>query len=91
MKAEDKLRELVEALAEEGCDRERVMDWEARQIEEINRLRRYRDNSIRDMQAAELLPLGPVIAAERLGVAVSTVYKMTHRYRRLRSTVNTAA
>jgi hypothetical protein len=57
----------------------------------VGRFRARRDREIRDMQAAELLPLGPVVAAERLGVAVSTVYKMTHRHRRFRSTPEQAA
>jgi hypothetical protein len=91
MKPEDKLRELAEALEQEGCDREKVGDLEVLVIEQINRIRRQRDNAIRDMQAAELLPLGRMVAAERLGVAPSTVYKMTHRFRRARSTPEQAA
>lgn len=39
------------------------------------------DRRMRDAQAADLLPLGRVVAAERLGVAPSTVYKMAHRGR----------
>ena len=37
------------------------------------------DAAMADRQAAELLPLGRLIAAERLGKGVSTIYKMTHR------------
>lgn len=39
-KAEEKLRELVEALAEEGCDTNKTGQLEARLIGDINRLRR---------------------------------------------------
>ena len=36
----------------------------------------------RDSDAQRLLPLGRVVAAERLGVCESSVYKMAHRARR---------
>jgi len=54
--------------------------------EVIGRFRRRREREIMDRQAAELLPHGREVAAERLGVAPSTVYKMTHRHRRRVST-----
>lgn len=40
MKAEDKLREMAEALAEEGCDPIEVGELEAKLIEEIHRMRK---------------------------------------------------
>lgn len=68
-------------------------DWrlEMELGEAVGRFRARRDREIRDRQAAELLPLGRTVAAERLEVAPSTVYKMAHRHRRKRSTGNQAA
>ena len=57
----------------------------------VGKLRRKQEAAIRDREAAELLPLGRHVAAERLHVAQSTVYKMAHRYRRRFSTVEPAA
>ena len=57
----------------------------------VGKLRRRQEAAIRDREAAELLPLGRFVAAERLGVATSTVYKMTRRFRRRFSTVDPAA
>ncbi|WP_143014558.1 hypothetical protein [Pseudoxanthomonas sp. CF125] len=57
----------------------------------VGRYRRAHDAAMRDQQAAELLPLGRNVAAIRLGVAPSTVYKMCHRHRRNRSTPDEAA
>jgi hypothetical protein len=37
---------------------------------------------MRDKQAADLLPLGRQVAAERLGVAERTVYHMAHRHQK---------
>ena len=45
---------------------------------------RYRvahDKRMRDMEAARLLPLGPEVAAERLGVSRRNVYYMAERGR----------
>lgn len=57
----------------------------------VGRFRIAHEARMRDAQAADLLPLGRVIAAERLHVAPSTVYKMAHRHRRNRSTPDRAA
>jgi hypothetical protein len=57
----------------------------------VAKCREAHERRMRDAQAAELLPLGREVAAERLGVAPSTVYKMVHRFRRARSTVCPAA
>lgn len=57
----------------------------------VGRYRLAHEARMRDAQAADLLPLGRVIAAERLQVAPSTVYKMAHRHRRNRSTPDQAA
>jgi len=57
----------------------------------VGRYRAAHDQRMRDAEAAQLLPLGREVAAERLGVAPSTVYKMTHRHRRRFSTVEPAA
>lgn len=84
MKAEDKLRELTEALAEEGCDRDKAGDLEARIIMDINRLRRQRDQAIRDMQAASLLPEGAQVVVIRQGCHRSTAYRRAQRASRLK-------
>lgn len=57
----------------------------------VAKVREAHERRMRDAQAAELLPLGREIAAERLGVAQSTVYKMVHRFRRTHSTADQAA
>lgn len=57
----------------------------------VGRFRRKKDAAIRDMEAARLLPLGREVAALRLGVAPSTVYKMMHRHVRKLSTLKQPA
>lgn len=57
----------------------------------VGRYRRAFDRRQQDAEAARLLPLGREVAAERLHVAPSTVYKMTHRHRRRNSTVEQQA
>lgn len=81
--SDELLQQLIEKLAAEGCV---TGDFEAAVIGMVGRLRIARDRAIRDMEAARLLPLGREVAAERLHVAPSTVYKMTHRHRRRLST-----
>ena len=49
----------------------------------VGKYRAKFDKAMRDKRAADLLPLGRMVAAERLQVAPSTVYKMVHRFRRL--------
>lgn len=66
-------------------------DFEMALGELVGRVRMAFDRRMRDAQAAELLPLGRVVAARRLGVAESTVYKMNHRHRRRFSTPDEAA
>lgn len=83
-KAEEKMREFTEALAQEGCDRDKVGDLEARLIEDINRLRRQRDKAIQDMQAAELLPEGAQVVVIRQGCHRSTAYRRANRASRLK-------
>lgn len=83
----EKLQGLIESLAAEGIDSEALGDFEALVVERIGRMRSARDRAIRDREAARLLPLGREVAAERLHVAPSTVYKMLHRHRRRLSTV----
>jgi len=80
MKGDSELAALVAAV--DGDARLEVELGEA-----LGRFRRRREAEIRDREAAELLPLGREIAAERLGVVASTVYKMTHRHRRRVSTL----
>lgn len=75
------LRDYMEALAAEGLDRDRLGDIEADLVGRVGRLRIQRDRHIRDMEAADLLKHGRVVACEQLGVRPSTVYKMAHRHR----------
>lgn len=70
---------LCEVMAEQ-C--EAGGDFELDLGEIIGRYRKEHEKRMRDAQAAALLPLGRDIAAARLGVAVSTAYKMMHRHRR---------
>lgn len=51
-------------------------------VDFVERSRRKVEQDRRDNMAQRLLPLGPQQAADRLGVAVSTVYKMVHRARK---------
>lgn len=57
----------------------------------VGRYRIAHEARMRDAQAADLLCLGRTVAAERLKVAPSTVYKMAHRHRRKFSTPEQAA
>lgn len=63
------------------------LDFRASLDEMVAKVREAHERRMRDAQAAELLPLGREVAAERLHVAPSTIYKMTHRHRRRVSTV----
>lgn len=57
----------------------------------VGRYRVAHEKRMRDAQAADLLALGRSVAAERLEVAPSTVYKMAHRHRDRFSTAEQAA
>jgi hypothetical protein len=46
----------------------------------VAKCREAHERRMRDAQAAELLPLGPDVCVERLGVARRTVYYMAHRH-----------
>jgi hypothetical protein len=48
----------------------------------IGKYRAAHEKRMRDKQAADLLPLGRQVAAERLGVAERTVYHMAHRHQK---------
>jgi DNA-directed RNA polymerase specialized sigma24 family protein len=47
----------------------------------VERSRRTMDRERRENLAQALLPLGPEVAAERLGVCRATVYNLAHRFR----------
>jgi hypothetical protein len=49
----------------------------------VGRYRRAHDARMRDAEAARLLPLGPDVVADRLGVCRRTVYYMAERGRKL--------
>lgn len=65
-------------------------DFELALGELVGRFQEAHLRRMRDAQAADLLALGRTVAAERLGVRPSTVYKMAHRHRRF-STLDPAA
>lgn len=50
-------------------------------VDFVYRARDKVEKEKRDQQAQMLLPLGPAIAAARLGVCRSAVYKMAKRFR----------
>lgn len=77
---------LCEAMREWGAG----ADFELSLGDLVGRYRRAHEARMRDAQAAQLLPMGRQVAAERLGVAPSTVYKMAHRFRKF-STPDQAA
>jgi hypothetical protein len=79
--SDELLHQLIESLAAEGCATG-LDEFEVESVTRIGRMRIARDKAIRDMEAARLLPLGREVAASRLGVAPSTVYKMMHRHNR---------
>lgn len=60
----------------------RDLDFELALGQLVGRVRVAHERRMRDAEAARLLPLGREVAAERLGVAPSTVYKMFHRFRK---------
>lgn len=60
----------------------RDLDFELALGDMVGKIRVAHERRMRDAEAARLLPLGREVAAERLGVAPSTVYKMFHRFRK---------
>lgn len=88
MRSDELMMQLCEVLrAECGAG----PDFELSLGDLIGKYRRAHDLRMRDAQAAELLPLGRNVAAERLSVAPCTVYKMAHRHRDRFSTVAEAS
>ena len=88
MKSDEAMQQLCEAMRTEfGAD----VEFELSLGELVGRYRVAHERRMRDQQAAELLPLGREVAAQRLNVAPSTVYKMTHRHRARLSTLDPAA
>lgn len=83
MSAESILKDLSAALAAEGCDPERIGDFEAYCIGQFGRLRKQRDRDIRDMQIAQLIPEGPVAVMERFGCPKRTAFWRAARGRNL--------
>lgn len=80
MRASDEaMKKLCESLAAEiGAG----ADFEIELGEMVGKYREAFNRRMRDKAAADLLPYGRTIAAERLGVAPSTIYKMAHRSRK---------
>lgn len=67
------------------------MEFELMLGDLVGKFQHEHEKRMRDAQAADLLPLGRMVAAERLSVAPSTVYKMAHRHRERFSTPVQAA
>lgn len=87
-KSDEVMAALCEAmLAEFGAG----VEFEISLGDLVGRYRAEHDKRMRDAQAADLLPLGRMVAAERLKVAPSTVYKMVHRHLERFSTPERAA
>lgn len=86
-KADEAMTALCEAMREFGAG----PDFELSLGDLVGRYRRAHEARMRDAQAAELLPLGREVAAERLRVAERTVYKMAHRHRDRFCTLDPAA
>lgn len=57
-------------------------DFELELGDLIGQYRKAHERRMRDAQAAELLPLGPDVVCERLGVSRRTVYYMAERARK---------
>lgn len=74
---DEAMARLCEAMRDFGAG----VEFELSLGELVGRYRRAHEARMRDAQAAELLPLGREVAAERLRVAERTVYKMAHRHR----------
>ena len=51
--------------------------------ETVGRLRARQDRAIRDMEAAELLPLGAETACSRQGCHKSTLYRRVSRFQKV--------
>lgn len=88
MKTDEAMQTLCEAMR---TDHGGGVDFEIELGELVGRYRLAHDRRMRDAEAARLLPLGREVASQRLNVAPSTVYKMTHRHRARLSTLEPAA
>lgn len=75
-KTDDLVRQLVESLHRDGCE---TLDFEAELITQIGRLRIRRDQCIRDVEAARLIPLGAEVVVQRQGCHRSTAYRRASR------------
>lgn len=60
----------------------RDVDFELALGAMVGKLRAAHERRMRDSEAARLLPLGPEVAAERLGVCRRSVYYMAERGRK---------
>jgi hypothetical protein len=69
---------LCEAMRDYGAG----VEFELQLGELVGRYRRAHDARMRDAEAARLLPLGPDVVAERLGVCRRSVYYMAERGRK---------
>lgn len=81
--SDDYLKLYMESLAAEGCERGPLGDKEAELIEWQGRLRKKRDQHIREMETARLLPLGADVLMARFGGCRATQYNRAKRGRML--------
>ena len=79
MKSSDAIGELCGALDTE-MGRDAAFDIALGEL--IGKRRREHDKHMREAEASKLLPLGPEVAAERLGVCRRSVYYMSERARK---------
>lgn len=81
MKSHDLLKELCQALHDEGHSMDRCGDFEALTLTEMGRMEKIRRREVTDRQAHELLPAGPSVALAEIGGSRSGLYKKAKRFR----------
>jgi hypothetical protein len=86
-RADEAMQRLCDEMRQYGAG----ADFEASLRDLMVKYRVAHERRMRDAQAADLLCLGRTVAAERLHVKPSTVYKMAHRHRERFSTPEQAA
>lgn len=83
MSTADLLRAYLDSLAANGYCQELIGDLEAHCVNAEIGMRKARERDIRDMQIAELIPLGPAAVIERFGGAKRTAFWRAARGRKL--------
>jgi len=89
MKSHDLLKELCQALHDEGHSLDRCGDFEAMALTEMGRMEKIRKREVTDRQAFDLIPKGPKVALAEVGGSRSGLYKKRERYARRLKTQST--